>query len=195
MATVTALRAVSRGRVAVELDGAPWRTLPVEPVVRAGLTVGRELDRSAARALRRELRRAEALIVATRSLRTRDLSARRLAERLERAEVAPAARREIVSTLTRAGLVDDARFASARAAALAGRGYGDTAILADLEAQGVAADVRALALGELEPEVDRARATVRRRGPGARTARFLAARGFSRESLEAALGADFATGP
>ena len=37
---VTALRELPRGRVEVELDGAPWRVLPVDAVVRAGLGVG-----------------------------------------------------------------------------------------------------------------------------------------------------------
>ena len=74
MPVVTALRAQPRGRVAVDLDETPWRTLPAEPVVRAGLFVGCELDRPTARRLRRELRHAEALGVAVGSLRTRDLS-------------------------------------------------------------------------------------------------------------------------
>ena len=67
MPTVTALRDDRRGRVAVELDGAPWRVLPLEAVVRAGIAEGRLLDRNALRLLRRELRRAEALRVATRA--------------------------------------------------------------------------------------------------------------------------------
>ena len=40
MAIVSALRAEPRGRVAVELDGASWRVLPAEAVIRAGLAVG-----------------------------------------------------------------------------------------------------------------------------------------------------------
>jgi hypothetical protein len=46
--------------VAVELDGRPWRVLPADAVVRAGLAVGRRLDRleselhRARRALARE---------------------------------------------------------------------------------------------------------------------------------------------
>ena len=195
MSTVTGLRARPRGRVAVELDGAPWRTLPLEAVVRAGLAVGGEFDRAAARRLRRELRQAEALAVAGRSLRARDQSTRRLLERLERANVSPAARDEAVSTLTRVGVVDDARFASARARALAERGYGDSAIIADLERQGVPGELWPGALAELQPESERAGRVVQRRGRGVNTARFLAARGFSEEALEAALGADFANGP
>ena len=42
MARVTALRAGRRARVAVEVDGAPWRTFPLAVVTRAGLVVGLE---------------------------------------------------------------------------------------------------------------------------------------------------------
>jgi len=193
--TITGLRARPCGRVAVELDGTAWRTLPAEPVVRAGLRVGGKLDRPTARRLRRELRRVEALAVAARSLRTRDLSSQALAERLRRANVAPAMGREAVSALGRAGVVDDRRFAGSRAAALAERGYGDAAIAADLERQGVPGELQAEAVGGLEPEADRARELVRRRGGGAKTARFLASKGFGEQALEAALGADFANSP
>jgi SOS response regulatory protein OraA/RecX len=195
MPTVTGLRARPRGRVAVELDGGVWRTLPAEPVVRAGLRVGCELDRTTARRLRRELRRVEALAVATGSLRVRDLSSQALAERLRRANVAPELRKEAVSALERVGVVDDLRFATSRASALAARGYGDAAILADLERQGVPGELHADALAPLDPETDRAREVVRRRGGGAKTARFLASKGFGEEAREAALGADFANGP
>jgi SOS response regulatory protein OraA/RecX len=108
-----------------------------------------------------------------------------------RADVAPSVRREAVATLARAGAVDDRRFAAARAAALAGRGYGDAAISADLERRGIAGEILAGALAALEPEVERAREHVRRRGTGAKTARFLASKGFGDEALEAALGVGF----
>jgi SOS response regulatory protein OraA/RecX len=193
--TITALRERKRGRIAVELDGSPWRELPVAVVARAGLAHGRTLDRPALRLLRRELRREEALSVATRALRTRDLSTRRLAERLERAAVAPAAVEASVTALSRAGLVDDGRFAANRAAGLAERGYGDAAIRHDLERQGVDAELAAAALEPLEPEALRAQRLVAIRGPGPKTARFLASKGFGEEALEAALGADFANDP
>ena len=61
MPTVTRLREDRRGRVAVELDGAPWRVLPVDVVARAGLSEGRTLDRETLRTVRRELRRVEAI--------------------------------------------------------------------------------------------------------------------------------------
>ena len=71
MTRVTALRATSPGRVRVELDGAHWRVLPLEAVVRAGLAAGVELDRPRARLLSRELRRLGALDAAIRFDRER----------------------------------------------------------------------------------------------------------------------------
>jgi SOS response regulatory protein OraA/RecX len=195
MLTVTRLRDDRRGRVAVELDGEPWRTLPVDVVVRAGLAEGRLLDRPALRLLRQELRRAEALAVAGRALRRQDLSQRGMADRLTRASVAPAVMEESLAVLSRAGLIDDARFASARAARLAERGYGDTPIRHDLERQGIGPEPIQQALDGLEAEAERARRLVERRGPGVRTARYLATKGFGEEALEAAAGADFAPDP
>jgi SOS response regulatory protein OraA/RecX len=147
---VTALRAPKPGRVAVELDGARWRTLPLEVVVRAGLSVGEELDRPRLRLLRRELRRHEAIVAATGALRHRDHSARSLEQKLERGGVAPAERAATLDTLGRAGLLDDARFASDRARTLAGRGWGDAAIRADLERQGLDGEPVAEAIAALD---------------------------------------------
>jgi regulatory protein len=188
--TVTALRDDRRGRVAVELDGAAWRTLPVEVVVRVGLSEGRTLDRPALRRLRRELRRAEALALAGRALRGRDLSAQRLAERLARAAITPAAVAESLDLLAGAGLVDDRRFARSRAQALADRGYGDAAIEHDLELQGVACELVRAALAKLPDELERARKLVERRGQGVRTARYLASKGFGEEAVQAAAGGE-----
>ena len=79
---VTALRARGPGRVAVELDGAPWRVVPLEAVYGAGLAVGGTLDRPTARTLGRELRRLGAQAVALRALRARDHTAASLEQRL-----------------------------------------------------------------------------------------------------------------
>jgi regulatory protein len=194
VATITALRERDRGRVVVEVDGAVWRTLPVEVVVRCGLAVDLALDRETLRHLRRELRRAEALSVAARTLRARDVSRHELAARLS-ARVAPAAADEAVATLERAGLVDDGRVAERRAAALADRGYGDVAIRHDLSRRGLESGEIDAAVAMLEPESARAGAIVRSRGTGPRTARYLAGRGFGEDVCESALGAGFATDP
>jgi SOS response regulatory protein OraA/RecX len=183
---ITALRDERGDRIAVELDGEAWRTLPLEVVVRARLRVGAELDRVHARSVRRELRRHEALAASVGALRRRDLSTRRLEERLERRAVPPAERARAVETLTRAGVLDDARFARSRALALAARGYGDAAIRFDLERKGVEAEVAAEALAELEPERDRAVRVAATAGGGVRAARLLARRGFGEEAIEAA---------
>jgi SOS response regulatory protein OraA/RecX len=185
---ITALRAQRGDRVAVELDGAAWRVLPLEVVVRAALRVDAELDRPRARTVRRELRRHEALAASASTLRDRDLSTRRLEQRLERRAVSPAERARAVETLTRTGLLDDGRFARGRARALAARGYGDAAIRFDLERQGVAAELAAEALAELEPERDRAARLAATAGGAARAARLLARRGFGEEAIEAAVG-------
>jgi regulatory protein len=184
VATVTALRPAGQTRVAVELDGSPWRTLPVEAVVRAGLAHGLELDRERVRLLRRELRRTHALGTALGALRHRDHSRASLAERLERRGVAPAERQEAVDALTRAGLVDDERLAHGRAASLAERGAGDLLVADDLGRRGVSGELISAALAGLEPEHERAARIVARRGLSARTARFLAAKGFRPETLE-----------
>ncbi|HET8895614.1 MAG TPA: RecX family transcriptional regulator [Gaiellaceae bacterium] len=170
------------------MDGAPWRRLPVDAVVRAELMVGRTLDRATARTLGRELRRSRALARATRALAMHDRSRRVLDERLANAGVPAEPRREALETLARAGLVDDARFAASRAAALAERGQGDAAIRFDLERQGVPDELVAEALAALEPERERAQRLAERRGRGVKTARWLAGRGFEPDTVEEVAG-------
>src|SRR5919206_1567090 len=125
MPVVTALRPRANDCVAVELDNAPWRVVPGEAVVRAGLTVGAAVDRNALRIIRRELRRADARDIAIRALRATDRSRSGVEARLDARGVAPSLRDETVAMLERTGLVDDQRFARGRAEALARRGYGD----------------------------------------------------------------------
>jgi SOS response regulatory protein OraA/RecX len=181
---VTALRERPRGRVEVELDGVPWRLVPAEAVVRTGLSVGRALDREAARTLGRELRRLEALGVAVRALRHRDLSRRLLEERLSRRGMRAEAQTDALAALERAGLLDDGRVASSRAEALAARGYGDAAIRFRLEGEGLAAELVAEALAGLESEAVRAGKLLDRRGRGPTAVRWLASRGFDAGTLE-----------
>lgn len=182
MKTITGLRELSRGRVEVQVDGSAWRVVPADAVVRAGLRAGKALDRETARALGRELRRANALGRATRALAHRDRSRHELEQRL--GDVPRETRNEAMSALAEAGLVDDARYARNRAAALAGRGRGDAAIRSDLEQRGVGDALVAEAIAALEPERERARRIVERRGTGPQTARWLAGRGFDHETVE-----------
>lgn len=192
MPIVTALKPDRRGRVAVEVDGAPWRIVPTEVAASVGLAAGRELDRSALRDLRRALRRSEALASATRALRHRELSSRRVDERLEAAAIPPAARAEALEALGRAGFVDDGRFAERRAGALAERGFGNEGIRHDLERQGIDPDLREHVIAGLPDERERVALIVARRGPGPKTARYVAGKGFGAEAVEAALAGSVA---
>jgi SOS response regulatory protein OraA/RecX len=189
--TVTGLREQTRGRVAVELDGRPWRVLPVDAVVGAGLVVGRRLDRPTTRQLAREVRRARALARATRTLATSGRSRSELEHRLAKAGHDRGAREEALATLDRAGLVDDARLAQSRADLMARRGYGDAAIRADLRKRLIPPDAVVEAVCALEPELERARRLIEAKVPDAKVLRRMAGRGFSRETLEE-LGTAFA---
>jgi SOS response regulatory protein OraA/RecX len=125
------------------------------------------------------------LEVAARALRHRDRSARDVDERLARAGVDGQARAEALETLARLGYVDDERYATARAAALAARGWGDVGIRAHLEQDGVGPAATEAALAALAPERERAEEIARRDGASARTARRLAAKGFADDVVEA----------
>jgi SOS response regulatory protein OraA/RecX len=173
--------------VAVELDGMPWRTVPVDVVLAAGLHVGLTLDRERLRVLRRELRSREALSTAARLLTRRDLSVSGLSDELERRRVAPAVRRETVSRLLDAGALDDERLANRRAEVLAARGAGNLLIRADLEARGLPTALVDDAIAALAGEEERARRIVAGRGATATTGRHLARKGFSEDAIEAAL--------
>jgi SOS response regulatory protein OraA/RecX len=186
---VTGLRERKRSRVAVELDGRPWRVLPTDAVVRAGLAVGRQVDRPTARELAREVRRAKALAAATRSLAAGDRSARALEQRLARGGHSAAAREDAIASLTRAGAVDDARLAERRAETLARRGYGDAAIRANLRQRQIAPEVAASAVAALEPEAVRLRRVLANEKVTPALLRRLGGRGFSRESLDEVVSA------
>lgn len=131
----------------------------------------------------------DALETALAALRRREHSVHELERRLEGRGYDPGSRAHAIRTLVRTGLLDDARFAEARASALVRRGAGDALIRHALVAAGVADDVVELALAELEPETERARSIVARRGPGRRTARYLSGKGFSDEVVAAVAGA------
>ncbi len=176
----------------MELDGRPWRSLPVAAVAVAGLYEGCDLDRERARRLARARRRAEAVEVAARALQRRALSEHEVDERLARRSFGMRVRRDAHDALASAGHLDDAKVASGRAEWLADRGSGDALIRDDLERRGIALEHIERALEDVEPEQARAERVVQQRGRGPRTARWLAARGFDAEAIEQALGTDVA---
>ncbi|HZT54013.1 MAG TPA: RecX family transcriptional regulator, partial [Gaiellaceae bacterium] len=128
--------------------------------------------------------RARALAQATRSLAAGARSRGALEQRLARAGHPAAARRDALAALERGGLLDDVRLARSRAEALARRGYGDAAILADLRRRLIPAEAAAEALAGLEPEAERARRVLEGQPPTPALLRRLAARGFARETLD-----------
>jgi len=128
-----------------------------------------------------------AVETALRALRARDRSAAELESKLRDRGVGEPERRETLETLSRLGYVDDGRLAELRATALAERGFGDTLIRDDLERRGVAGETIEAALAELEPERARAERIVARRGRSAKSGRFLAAKGFAEDTVEAAV--------
>jgi len=192
---VTGLRELRGGRVAIELDGARWRTVPADVVVRVRLGVGEELDRPRVRELARELRRARAVDTALRAVSRREQSAAELDRRLRDRGFAPELREETLNRLERVGLVDDERYAMRRAESLSERGQGDEAIRWRLERDGVSDETAAKALAALPPERQRARLVVAAQGAGPRTARELARRGFGEDAVEEALGHAVADAP
>jgi SOS response regulatory protein OraA/RecX len=130
----------------------------------------------------------DAVDVAVRALARRDRCEADLRRILERKDVDAPEIERALDLLRRTGAVDDARFATRSADALARRGLGDEAIALRLEREGVSRELAAEAVATLEPESDRAKGLVERRGRGAKAARWLVGRGFAFESVERALG-------
>jgi SOS response regulatory protein OraA/RecX len=186
--TLTAVRRSRSGRVELEVDGERWRRVPDEVVLRCGLAPGVALDRPLLRSIRRELRRAEALDVAVRTVARRDVSSRALRSRLEARGVRTPAAEGALATLASAGVVDDARTARARAQALAGRGWGDDAVAARLAGEGFTAEDVHAAVGELASEEERAGPLAARAGDPGAAWKLLARRGFAYETIESVVG-------
>jgi regulatory protein len=126
-----------------------------------------------------------ALEAATAALARRDRSAAGLAAYLERRGTAPEDALEAVDRLRHLGYIDDARFASRRAEALAERGRGDAAIRYELEREGIGADHVDAAIAGLASEEERAANVARRARSRAAGARRLVAGGFSADVVEA----------
>ena len=129
---------------------------------------------------------ADPIEIAARALQHRDRTRRQLDERLTRAGVDDAGRAEALETLERVGYVDDGRYACARAASLAERGYGDEGIRHLLAGDGIEPVEAEAALATLPPERERAAALIARLGRGPKTAARLARKGFGEDAIEAA---------
>jgi regulatory protein len=127
--------------------------------------------------------------LALRALNHRDRSRRELEQRLGRAGVPAEELDAALDELADAGLLSDARFAEARARGLAAKNGSDSLIRSDLRRHGIDREAIAEILEGVEPESERAARIFERRGGGDRALRYLAAKGFARESLEA-LGED-----
>ena len=130
----------------------------------------------------------DAVDAGLRVLHHRDLSTADLDRRLAAKGFDEAQRESALEALTRTGLLDDRRYAEARAAALAGRGAGDALVRHELVRAGVEEGLVADAIALLEPESERALRIAERRGPGPKTARYLSGKGFSEESLNELAG-------
>ena len=121
----------------------------------------------------------DAVECALRALRYRDRTGLEIEEHLRARGFSDEDRSQAVETLCRTGLVDDERFAQARASSLAERGAGNALIRAKLAGAGLARELVDDALDAVEPEATRARRIVARRGTSPKTARYLVGKGFS----------------
>jgi len=145
----------------------------------------------------------KARAVAVALLARRDFASKELREKLDVKGFAPAATAALIAELTRAGVLNDERYAHNYVAYRAARGQGPIRIAAELRRRGLPEELieAALASGPdwsaLAGKVFRAKF-----GPQppaswaqrARQARFLQYRGFSSDHIRSAIGADPDTG-
>ena len=127
----------------------------------------------------------DAVEQALRALRHRDRCVAEVDRHLEARGLEESDRQSAIATLVRTGVVDDRRYAESRASSLADRGAGDALIRHELLRAGVESDVVEDALEALAGERERAERIVARRGGGAKTARYLAGKGFAEEVVRA----------
>ena len=127
----------------------------------------------------------DAVEQALRALRHRDRCVAEVDRHLEARGLEESDRQSAIATLVRTGVVDDRRYAESRASSLADRGAGDALIRHELLRAGVESDLVEVALEALAGERERAERIVARRGGGAKTARYLAGKGFAEEVVRA----------
>ena len=121
------------------------------------------------------------------ALARKELSRAELSARLARAGYDRDDAQLAVDRLTEAGYQSDERAAAERARALAARRYGDLAIRADLRRRGIAVDEIELAMADITPEAARADALSRRTTDVNKLAHTLRRKGYSEDTVEAAL--------
>jgi regulatory protein len=119
------------------------------------------------------------------ALERRERSTAQVERYLAERGVDDAEREQILETLARTSLVDDRRFAEIRASSLAERGAGDARIRYELGRAGIPAEILDEVFAAIPPELERAERIVARRGVSAKTARYLAGRGFSEDVVHA----------
>jgi SOS response regulatory protein OraA/RecX len=120
---------------------------------------------------------------ALRALRRRERSAAEVDRYLTARGVDQIERDEVLETLVRTALVDDRRFAEVRATSLVERGSGDELIRHELARAGIESELAEQTVAALPSETERVARIVARRGPGPKTARYLAGKGFSEEVI------------
>ena len=129
----------------------------------------------------------QALEAGMKALSRRELSRAELVARLERSGIDSEDAELASSQLTQAGLQSDGRAAEERARVLAARLQGDLAIRVDLRSRGISeADVDA-ALEGIDPEPARAEALARKAGDPQQLARTLHRKGYTEDTVDAAL--------
>lgn len=165
-----------------------------ETLLKSGVAAGTELDAAALEALRAQSETRRARERALTLLSVRDHAAGELYEKLRRSFEEPDAA-AAVAEMRRLGLLDDEKFARARARSLAQKNRSARAIRADLLAKGVDAQTAAQAAAGYAPDgVAACRALIeksyrRKLEAGRRdlVAAALARRGFSWGDIRAAL--------
>ena len=129
----------------------------------------------------------QAVEVGLKALSRRELSRAELVARLERAGIDREDAERASSQLAEAGYQSDERTATERARVLAARLQGDLAIRVDLRRRGIAEHNVDAALEGIDSELARAEALARRAGDPAQLARALHRKGFTEDTVEAAL--------
>jgi SOS response regulatory protein OraA/RecX len=129
----------------------------------------------------------QALEAGLKALSRRELSHAELVARLERAGVDTENAELASSQLAQAGYQSDERAAEERARVLAARLHGDLAIRVDLRRRGISEADADAALDGIDPELARAEALARKAGDPARLARALHRKGYTDDTVEAAL--------